>query len=105
MTRRHLLLVCAQGLPLSAQTTRRVKSLKITILTTMLADGRGVGEWGFSALAEADGRRVLFDTGGRPHTIVINSRELGIDLRGIPESSSATTMATTLPASSLSAIS
>jgi 7,8-dihydropterin-6-yl-methyl-4-(beta-D-ribofuranosyl)aminobenzene 5'-phosphate synthase len=51
----------------------------------MIADGRGVGEWGFAALAEADGKRILFDTGGRPDTIVINARELGIDLAGIPD--------------------
>jgi 7,8-dihydropterin-6-yl-methyl-4-(beta-D-ribofuranosyl)aminobenzene 5'-phosphate synthase len=51
----------------------------------MLADGRGVGEWGFAALVVADGRRILFDTGGRPDTIVINTRELGIDLKGIPD--------------------
>jgi 7,8-dihydropterin-6-yl-methyl-4-(beta-D-ribofuranosyl)aminobenzene 5'-phosphate synthase len=51
----------------------------------MLSDGRGVGEWGFAALAEADGRRILFDTGGRPDTIVINTRELGIDLNGISD--------------------
>jgi 7,8-dihydropterin-6-yl-methyl-4-(beta-D-ribofuranosyl)aminobenzene 5'-phosphate synthase len=85
MNRRDLLLLCAYGLPLRSQERRRVKSLKVTILTTMLADGRGVGEWGFSALAEADGRRILFDTGGRPDTIVINSRELGIDLKGIAD--------------------
>jgi 7,8-dihydropterin-6-yl-methyl-4-(beta-D-ribofuranosyl)aminobenzene 5'-phosphate synthase len=62
-----------------------VQSLKVTILTTMLSDGRGIGEWGFAALVEADGRRILFDTGGRPDTIVINARELGIDLKGIAD--------------------
>ena len=85
MTRRHLLAFCAHALPLCAQATRRVESLKVTILTTMLSDGRGVGEWGFAALVEADGHRILFDTGGRPDTIVINARELGIDLKGIPD--------------------
>lgn len=82
MTRRHFL---ASALPLFAQSPARVKSLKITVLTTMLADGRGIGEWGFAALVEADGRRLLFDTGARPDTIVINARELAIDLNGIPD--------------------
>ena len=41
----------------------RVHALKITILSTMLADGAELGEWGFSALVEADGHRILFDTG------------------------------------------
>jgi 7,8-dihydropterin-6-yl-methyl-4-(beta-D-ribofuranosyl)aminobenzene 5'-phosphate synthase len=62
----------------------RVASLKITILSTMLAD-QGVGEWGFAALVEADGRRILFDTGLRPETVLDNARELGIDLSGVTD--------------------
>lgn len=77
--------VGAHAWPLTTQVRRRVQSLKIAILTTMLSGGRGIGEWGFAALVEADGRRILFDTGGRPDTIVINARELGIDLTGIPD--------------------
>lgn len=85
MHRRQLFALFAHTLAFPAQTPPRVRSLRVTILTTMLADGRGVGEWGFAALAEADGRRILFDTGGRPDTIVINARELGIDLRGLQD--------------------
>jgi hypothetical protein len=59
MTRRHLLAFCAHLLPLLAQTPRRVQSLKVTILTTMLSDGKGVGEWGFAVLVEADGHRII----------------------------------------------
>ena len=33
----------------------------------MLAD-RGIGEWGFAALVEVDGQRILFDTGNYPET-------------------------------------
>jgi 7,8-dihydropterin-6-yl-methyl-4-(beta-D-ribofuranosyl)aminobenzene 5'-phosphate synthase len=61
-----------------------VKSLHITILSTMLADA-GIGEWGFAALIEADGRRVLFDTGNRPETVLQNARELGIDLSTVTD--------------------
>jgi 7,8-dihydropterin-6-yl-methyl-4-(beta-D-ribofuranosyl)aminobenzene 5'-phosphate synthase len=57
----------------------RVRSLKIVIVSTMLAD-RGVGEWGFAAYVEADDKRLLFDTGARPRTVLENARELGIDL-------------------------
>ncbi|MCW5976735.1 MAG: MBL fold metallo-hydrolase [Bryobacteraceae bacterium] len=85
MTRRNAMALMAHGLPLVAQVPHRVKSLKVTILTTMLTDGRGIGEWGFAAMVEADGRRILFDTGARPDTIVINARELGIDLKNIPD--------------------
>ena len=35
----------------------------VTILSSNLADGSTVGEWGLSALVEVDGRCVLFDTG------------------------------------------
>jgi 7,8-dihydropterin-6-yl-methyl-4-(beta-D-ribofuranosyl)aminobenzene 5'-phosphate synthase len=63
----------------------RIKSARVTILSTMLADGKGIGEWGFAALVEADGRRLLFDTGSRPSTVLDNSRELGIDLAGVSD--------------------
>ena len=85
MTRRRMLTLCAASVPLTAQAPRQVKSLKVTLLTTMLADGRGIGEWGFAAMVEVDGHRILFDTGGRPDTLVINARELGVDLNGIPD--------------------
>jgi len=61
---------------------RHVESLKITILSTMLADD-GIGEWGFAALVEADGNRILYDTGARPRTVLENARELKIDLSGV----------------------
>jgi 7,8-dihydropterin-6-yl-methyl-4-(beta-D-ribofuranosyl)aminobenzene 5'-phosphate synthase len=61
-----------------------VASLKITILSTMLAD-QGMGEWGFSALVDVDGRRILFDTGLRPETVLQNARDLGIDLSTVTD--------------------
>src|SRR6516165_5879349 len=63
----------------------KVRSLEIVLLSTMLTDRAGIGEWGFSALVEADGRRLLFDTGARPETVLRNSRELKIDLSGVTE--------------------
>jgi 7,8-dihydropterin-6-yl-methyl-4-(beta-D-ribofuranosyl)aminobenzene 5'-phosphate synthase len=62
-----------------AQQAREVQQLKVTILSTMLAD-EGVGEWGFAALVEADGQQILVDTGARPQTVLENARELKIDL-------------------------
>ena len=59
-----------------------VRSLKITILSTMLAD-EGIGEWGFAALVEVDGHRILYDTGARPTTVLENARELKIDLSDV----------------------
>jgi 7,8-dihydropterin-6-yl-methyl-4-(beta-D-ribofuranosyl)aminobenzene 5'-phosphate synthase len=45
----------------------------------MLADA-GIGEWGFAALVEVDGHRLLFDTGARSNTVLENVRELRLDL-------------------------
>ena len=61
-----------------------LKSLKITILSTMLADD-GIGEWGFSALIEADGRKILFDTGAHPNTVLDNAKDLKIDLSDVQD--------------------
>jgi len=61
-----------------------VESLKITILSTNLAN-RGLGEWGFSALVEADGKAILFDTGNRKKTVLDNAEELEIDLTGVED--------------------
>lgn len=62
----------------------QVHGLKITILSTMLADD-GIGEWGFAALVEADGHKILFDTGARPNTVLENARELKIDLSDVQD--------------------
>src|SRR5271165_5853954 len=62
-----------------------IKSVEVVVLSTMLTDRSGVGEWGFSAQVEADGHRVLFDTGARPETVLQNARELKIDLSGISD--------------------
>lgn len=63
----------------------RVKSLKITVLSTMLADGRELGEWGFAALVEVDGRRILFDTGAHTDVVLKNAQTLKVDLTTVPE--------------------
>ena len=58
-----------------AAETHHVRALKITVLSTMLADA-GIGEWGYAALVEVDGKRFLFDTGARPETVLANAREM-----------------------------
>ena len=77
------LVASAEAQPAPAQQAQ-VRSLRVTILSTMLAD-EGIGEWGFSALAEADGHRILIDTGARPNTVLDNARELHIDLSDVEE--------------------
>ena len=78
------LLVAAGLARAQAPAAHQVKSLHITILSTMLAD-RGIGEWGFAALVEADGRLILYDAGYRPETVLENARELGIDLSTVTD--------------------
>lgn len=63
----------------------QVSSLKITILSTMLADGDALGEWGFSAFVEVDGHRLLFDTGANKDVVARNAETLKVDLGTVPE--------------------
>jgi len=68
------------------RTPAQIHALKVTVLSTMLVGGTtGLGEWGFSALVEADGHRVLLDTGAHPDTVLQNARDLKIDLSDVRE--------------------
>lgn len=62
----------------------QVNELKVTTLSTMLAN-RGIGEWGYAALIEVDGRKILFDTGNRPETVLQNAKDLRIDLSDVED--------------------
>lgn len=70
-----------------APAAAEAQTVKVTVLSTMLAGdpGRGIGEWGFAALLEVDGRKLLIDTGARPGTVLQNARELGVDLSMVEE--------------------
>ncbi|HWA33830.1 MAG TPA: MBL fold metallo-hydrolase [Cyclobacteriaceae bacterium] len=81
----NILFVAFLGIACAANAQpKKVQSLKVTILSTMLAD-QGIGEWGFAALVEFDGRKMLFDTGARPETVLSNAAELDIDLSGVTD--------------------
>jgi len=56
--------------------------VKITTLSENTASGPCLAEWGLSMLVEADGQRILFDTGGG-RAAVYNADLMGIDLAGI----------------------
>ena len=79
------LLLVVSFTSLRAAEPAEVSRLKVTILSTMLADQAAVGEWGFSALVEVDGHRILFDTGNHPDVVLRNARSLDIDLTSVPE--------------------
>lgn len=63
---------------------RPVQTLKVTVLSTMLSDD-GVGEWGYAALIEVDGRRILFDTGAKADTVMKNAKLLNLDLSTVKD--------------------
>jgi 7,8-dihydropterin-6-yl-methyl-4-(beta-D-ribofuranosyl)aminobenzene 5'-phosphate synthase len=64
-----------------------VRALKITVLVTNVAgDPRaGDGEWGFSALVEVDGHKILYDTGASPDLVLRNARTLHVDLSDVED--------------------
>jgi 7,8-dihydropterin-6-yl-methyl-4-(beta-D-ribofuranosyl)aminobenzene 5'-phosphate synthase len=70
------------GIALPAAAADRVK---VIVLSSMLADIPGRGEWGYAALVEVDGRRILFDTGAEADTVLKNAQALKIDLSDIEE--------------------
>jgi 7,8-dihydropterin-6-yl-methyl-4-(beta-D-ribofuranosyl)aminobenzene 5'-phosphate synthase len=62
----------------------QAQELKVTVLSTMLADA-GIGEWGYSALVVVDGKKILFDSGAKPDTVLKNAATLGIDLSDVED--------------------
>ncbi len=54
--------------------------VKVTVLSSNLANGATVGEWGLSALVEVDGNCILFDAGRYPDTVISNAAVLNVDL-------------------------
>ena len=56
------------------------EAVEVTILSSNLASGATIGEWGLSALIEVDGACVLFDAGRYPDTVLRNAAALDVDL-------------------------
>jgi 7,8-dihydropterin-6-yl-methyl-4-(beta-D-ribofuranosyl)aminobenzene 5'-phosphate synthase len=54
---------------------------RVTILYDAFSDNKSVAkDWGFSALVEHDGKRILFDTGNNAATFEHNVNAIGVDL-------------------------
>ncbi|MGB5405008.1 MAG: MBL fold metallo-hydrolase [Robiginitalea sp.] len=80
-----ILITLNSALLMGQQERKPVSTLKVTTLSTMLANTKGIGEWGYAALIEVDGKKILFDTGARPETVLNNARELGVDLSDVED--------------------
>jgi 7,8-dihydropterin-6-yl-methyl-4-(beta-D-ribofuranosyl)aminobenzene 5'-phosphate synthase len=83
------MLLLVQLLPFYAHAAvyASVHTLKITALVTNVAGNphEGGGEWGYSALVEVDGHKILYDTGASPDLVLKNAAALKIDLRDVED--------------------
>ena len=69
-----LVLLCLAAVPCRAQD-------KVTILYDAFGESKGLTrDWGFSALVEHHGKRILFDTGNDAAIFEHNVKALGVDL-------------------------
>jgi 7,8-dihydropterin-6-yl-methyl-4-(beta-D-ribofuranosyl)aminobenzene 5'-phosphate synthase len=67
--------------------SHQARTLKITVLVTNLAGDPylGDGEWGYSALVEVDGHKILYDTGASSDMVLHNAKTLHIDLSDVED--------------------
>jgi 7,8-dihydropterin-6-yl-methyl-4-(beta-D-ribofuranosyl)aminobenzene 5'-phosphate synthase len=74
-----LCLLTTGATPLTGQTTT-----KVTILSDAFSEDASLEQdWGYSALVEHDGKRILFDTGNDSDKFATNVGALGIDLEDL----------------------
>jgi 7,8-dihydropterin-6-yl-methyl-4-(beta-D-ribofuranosyl)aminobenzene 5'-phosphate synthase len=74
------LCACAAG-PSGTQPAASAQEPRITVLYDAFGKVPGLKkDWGYSALVEAGGKRILFDTGDNPDILEANARALGADL-------------------------
>lgn len=78
-----LLFVLALGFgPLQASASTTADSNRVTILYDAFGGRPGLTrDWGFAALVEYGGKRILFDTGNNADIFARNVKALGVDLR------------------------
>lgn len=58
------------------------KNVRITVLYDAFGNAESMQkDWGYSALVEYDGKRILFDTGNNPDILAQNVKAKGVDLK------------------------
>ena len=76
----YIILACGIALPARANTQSPPN--RVTILYDAFGGRAGLTrDWGFAALIDFGGKRILFDTGNNAEVFANNLRVLGIDLR------------------------
>ncbi|WP_164978710.1 MBL fold metallo-hydrolase [Pseudoxanthomonas composti] len=76
-----LLVLSALGLAPGARAASPASAPKITVLYDAFGDpGPLRKDWGFAALIEVDGKRILFDTGNDAEVFAHNVKTAGVDL-------------------------
>jgi len=86
MSHRHGSIAALALVLLLGAYTLRASSAAPTNRVTILYDAFGVSaklqkDWGYSALIEYGGKRILFDTGNNPEIFAQNVRAAGVDLK------------------------
>jgi 7,8-dihydropterin-6-yl-methyl-4-(beta-D-ribofuranosyl)aminobenzene 5'-phosphate synthase len=69
------------GRPLASADNRKHVRAQITVLYDAFGEDSAMHkDWGYAALVEYGGRRILFDTGNNPNILARNARAKGIEL-------------------------
>src|SRR5213596_2841373 len=77
-------LILAAAVVLPAHATPLPSPNRVTILYDAFGSRAGLTrDWGFAALVEYNGKRILFDTGNNADVFAKNVRALGVDLRTV----------------------
>src|SRR5947209_8816055 len=77
-------LILAVAVVLPAHATPPPLPNRVTILYDAFGGRAGLTrDWGFAALVEYNGKRILFDTGNNADVFAKNIRALGVDLRTV----------------------
>jgi len=71
----------------ASSSNSQAHALKVTVLVTNLGGDpyEGDGEWGYSALVEVDGHKILYDTGLSADLVLRNAKALKIDLSDVED--------------------
>ena len=76
-----LLAGCASPTPPTAASSAAAVKAQITVLYDAFGMAPALRkDWGYAALVEAGGKRILFDTGNNGDTLALNAKALGVDL-------------------------